>query len=103
LLCEQEQGPEFTLRGLNAIYLEHGNNLQPALGHGWIRVDARGNKSGVQAELCIETEKLAFPTRKELNEAEYTLIYTQPNPKVVAALQQSPTIPALINNLPDEL
>jgi transglutaminase-like putative cysteine protease len=95
LLFEQEQGPEFTLHGLNAIYLESC--------HRWIRVDARGNKPGVQAELCVDVEKLAFPTRTELREAEYAMVYQQPNAKVVAALKQSSTVPALINNLPDEL
>ena len=43
--------PPFCLHGLNAIYLPD---------HGWYRVDARGNKEGVNAEFLPPIEKLAF-------------------------------------------
>src|SRR5690606_10064452 len=43
--------PPFCLHGLNAVYLEP---------HGWYRVDARGNKPGVDADFCPPAERLAF-------------------------------------------
>jgi len=95
LVCEQGQGPEFTLHGLNAIYLVSLDR--------WVRVDARGNKPGVQAELCLEKEMLAFPIRAELNETEYSIIYAKPNTNVITALQNSTTVTELIQQLPDEL
>ncbi len=95
LLLEQENAPEFTLHGLNAVYLASVDR--------WIRVDARGNKPGVQAEFSLAQERLAFPIRAELHESEYDIVYAQPNVKVIAALRNSPTLLALIQQLPDEL
>jgi len=56
-LCYQrlsifENGPPYSLHGLNAIYLK---NI------GWYRADARGNKEGVDAQFTPPREKLAFP------------------------------------------
>ncbi|WP_225895335.1 transglutaminase-like domain-containing protein [Leptolyngbya sp. NIES-2104] len=95
LLFEQENAPEFTLHGLNAIYLA-------SVGR-WIRVDARGNKPGVQAELCLEKEMLAFPIRAELHETDFAIVYSRPNVNVITALRNSETIAQLIQHLPDEL
>ncbi len=44
--------PPYCLHGLNAVYLKQ---------HGWYRMDARGNKAGVNAEFVPPIEKLAFP------------------------------------------
>jgi transglutaminase-like putative cysteine protease len=70
----------YSVHALNAAYL-------PSLQR-WIRLDARGNKPGVQAEFSLEQEKLAFPVRPELDEIDYPTIYSHPHPKVVAPLQQ---------------
>jgi len=69
----------------------------------WIRLDARGNKLGVNAQFCLEQEKLAFPIRPEYQEEEYPLIYTEPNINTVAALQQSTDCQMLYENQPDHL
>ncbi|MBL0716467.1 MAG: transglutaminase family protein [Desulfosarcina sp.] len=42
-LTVSDNKPPFCIHGLNAVYLEQ---------HGWYRLDARGNKSGVTAEFC---------------------------------------------------
>lgn len=42
----------FTLHGLNAVHLRQ---------HGWYRLDARGNKPGVDAAFNPPVEQLAFP------------------------------------------
>ncbi|GHO57296.1 transglutaminase-like domain-containing protein [Ktedonobacter robiniae] len=70
----------YAVHALNAAYL-------PSLQR-WIRLDARGNKPGVQAEFSLEQEKLAFPVRPELDEIDYPTIYSHPHPRVVAPLQQ---------------
>ncbi|MGG6265422.1 transglutaminase-like domain-containing protein [Leptolyngbya sp. AN03gr2] len=95
LICEQEQSSKFALHGLNAIYLGSIDR--------WIRVDARGNKPGVQAEFCLEKERLAFPIRAALHETECPIVYSQPNPNVIAALRNSTTVTELIQNLPEQL
>jgi transglutaminase-like putative cysteine protease len=95
LRFEQENAPEFTLHGLNAVYLASLNR--------WIRVDARGNKPGVHAEFSLEQEAIAFPVRAELNETDDARVYCQPNRNVIEALRNSATIAQLIQNLPDEL
>lgn len=68
------------LHGLNAVYLTSTAR--------WLRLDARGNKSGIQAEFSVEKERVAYAMRPELGEIDYPTIYTQPHPKVVKALQK---------------
>ena len=84
-----------TLHGLNAIYLKNLNK--------WIRLDARGNKSGVDAQFSIDKEKLAFPVRKEMGERDYPTIYTKPDPAIVQSLLENRTIQELMHNLPSKL
>ncbi|WP_245920931.1 transglutaminase-like domain-containing protein [Melghirimyces profundicolus] len=60
----------YAVHCLNAVYLDFTEK--------WIRLDARGNKPGVQAEFSIDMEKLAFPVRPELGEIDYPVIYTNP-------------------------
>lgn len=84
-----------TLHGLNAIYLESLDK--------WIRVDARGNKAGVNAEFNLEKEVLAFPIRAEYQEVDFPMVYSQPNRNVIAALRKSNNREELIRNLPDQL
>lgn len=68
------------LHGLNAVYLE---------GHGWFRVDPRGNKPGVDSQFTIDHEQLAYPIRPELGEIDYPDVYTKPLPSVLKAMQET--------------
>jgi len=70
----------YALHALNAVYIS-------ALAR-WVRIDARGNKPGVQAEFSLDEEKLAFPVRPELDEIDYPTIYARPQRKVVDVLRQ---------------
>ena len=83
-----------TLHGLNAVYLEEENR--------WIRLDARGNKRGVNAQFDLNAEKLAFPVREELGEADFETICFSPAKSVLESLQSSRSAAELINNLPTE-
>ena len=83
--------PPFCLHGLNAIYLED---------FGWYRVDARGNKEGVEAEFCPPNEKLAFTIRVE-GEADLPEILAEPLPVIIKALETNATFMDVANNLPD--
>lgn len=97
LVFDEAQPLRHTLHGLNAVYLSGLDR--------WVRLDARGNKPGVQAEFNGDgdREQLAFPIRPHLGEVDYLTIYTQPHPLVVTALQTHPTAAELIAHLPTAL
>lgn len=95
LVFNDEDPMVLTLHGLNAIYL---SSLER-----WIRVDARGNKPGVKAAFSLAAEVLAYPVRPHLGETDEPTIYARPHPSVIAALQQSSTLDALKENLPQDL
>lgn len=84
--------PPFCLHGLNAVYLPE---------YGWYRLDARGNKPGVNAAFCPPLEKLAFPI---LHPGEQDLpgIWAEPLPVVVDVLERYPTVEQVAENLPDQ-
>ncbi|TDL60090.1 transglutaminase family protein [Rhodococcus qingshengii] len=70
----------YCIHALNAVFLKLLNK--------WIRVDARGNKEGINAQFSIEEEKLAFSINEELDEMDYPVIYAKPHPKIVAVLEE---------------
>lgn len=94
-LCYQrltiEDKPPYCLHGLNAVYLEK---------YGWYRIDARGNKTGVQAEFCPPLEKLAFPIITP-GEADLPEIWPEPLTLIIDALNKYKTYHEVANNLPD--
>ena len=95
-LCYQrltisDDQPPFCLHGLNAAYLKN---------HGWYRIDARGNKEGVNAQFCPPEEQLAFPIISD-READLPEIWSEPLQVIVEVLTQNPDIFAVANNLPD--
>jgi rifampin ADP-ribosylating transferase len=67
----------------------------------WIRIDARGNKPGVDAQFSLDTERLAFPVRPELGESELSDNFSAPPASLVAALDAHEDLHALIKVLPD--
>ena len=83
--------PPFCLHGLNAVYLDN---------FGWYRIDARGNKEGVEADFCPPIEKLAFPIAT-LGEADLPEIWSEPLPSVIDALKYGKTYQEVADNLPD--
>ncbi len=83
--------PPFCLHGLNAVYL-------PDIG--WYKIDARGNKEGVDAQFCPPLEKLAFEIKIE-GETNYPEIWHEPIPTVVKALKTHDSLEAMAENLPD--
>lgn len=95
-LCYQriavgESGPPYCLHGLNAVFLQ---------GHGWYRIDARGNKPGVVAQFTPPREQLAFALQ-DANEFDLSEIFAEPLPIIVATLESCADIDAVHANLPD--
>ena len=68
--------------------------------YGWYRIDARGNKEGVEAQFCPPVEKLAFPIVIE-GECDLPEIWSEPLPLIVETLTESYTYQQVANNLPD--
>jgi len=90
-LSLDDKGPPFCLHGLNAVYLP---NI------GWYRIDARGNKEGLNAQFTPPKEQLAFSIHLE-GEVNFPEIWPEPLPIVVKALKKYKVKEELINNLPD--
>jgi transglutaminase-like putative cysteine protease len=95
-LCYQRlrlnaQESRFSLHGLNAVCLRE---------HGWYRVDARGNKPGVDAQFTPPVERLAFAIA-EPGEVDLPGIYAEPLSAVVAALTENATYDQVYSHLPD--
>jgi transglutaminase-like putative cysteine protease len=84
-------GAPYCLHGLNAVYLKDV---------GWYRIDARGNKPGIDARCEPPLERLAFPGR-ERQERMLPEIWAEPLPVVVEALARYGTWDEVLANLPD--
>ena len=86
----------YCIHALNAVYLRTM--------HRWIRLDARGNKPGVDAQMCLERERLAFPVREDLGEIDYRVVYAEPLPLTMEILENSTDALFLYeHSLPDHL
>ena len=95
-LCYQrlsldETGTPYCLHGLNAVHL-------PEVG--WYRMDARGNRSGVNAQFTPPQEQLAFKIQFA-EEADFPIIFAEPLNVVVEALKTYPSWDLLLDHLPD--
>ncbi len=95
-LCYQrlslyDSGAPYCLHGLNAVYLKE---------HGWYRIDARGNKEGVNALFCPPVEALAFPAHgREM--CDLPEIWAEPLPVITDVLERYDDVEQVFNNLPD--
>lgn len=86
----------YSIHALNAVYLE---TL-----HRWIRLDARGNKKGVDAQFSIDTEQLAFAIQEEFDEKDYPFIYVKPHPKTMTVLEEHTDVLEMYkNHLPQSI
>jgi transglutaminase-like putative cysteine protease len=84
-------GEPFCLHGLNAVWLA---------GHGWYRVDARGNKPGVCAEFDPPRERLPFATQLS-GESVLRDVFADPLPIIVETLRRCRTAAEVAANPPD--
>ena len=95
LILDDQTAPILVYHGLNGVYIKEFEK--------WIRLDARGNKDGVNAQFSIETEQLAFPIRQEMGEVDSFVVYSKPDVKILEKLRQNKTRTELWDNLPTEL
>lgn len=90
-----ETSPVLVYHGLNGVYLDDYKK--------WIRLDARGNKGGINAQFSIDEEKLAYLVCTEKGEEDGLVIYHTPDKKILEKLRNNKTRTELWNNLPNEL
>jgi len=95
-LCYQrlsvgDEGAPYCLHGLNAVYLKN---------YGWYRIDARGNKAGVDAQFTPPQEQLAFALNDSC-EADLPEIWAEPLPVIVEVLEKYQNYDEVYNHLPD--
>ena len=95
LILDDETAPVLIYHGLNGVYMKEYEK--------WIRLDARGNKEGVNAQFSINKEQLAFPVRTEKGEEDGFIIYPDPDVKIIEKLNNNKTRTELWYNLPDKL
>ena len=91
LSCSEYVDGIYCLHGLNAVYLKE---------FGWYRIDARGNKEGIDAQFNPPYEKLAF---NKLGDNEYDLSerYAKPLPIVIEALKTYKNYNEMVGHFPD--
>jgi len=90
-LSVNDTGAPYCLHGLNAVFLPDT---------GWYRIDARGNKEGINAQFKPPVEQLAFVLQDD-NEIDFDAVLAEPLPAVIDVLRQCKTVAEVYNNLPD--
>ena len=90
LSCSEYKPDIYCLHGLNWIYLKE---------HGWYRVDARGNKEGVNAQFTPPHEQLAFA----LGAHEFDLLenLSEPLNVIVETLRNYGSYDEMVEHFPD--
>lgn len=95
LILDDETAPFLIYHGLNGVYIKDYKK--------WIRLDARGNKTGVNAQFSVETEQLAFTVRPEMGEVDSFIVYPDPDINVLKKFRKNKTRTELWDDLPTEL
>ncbi|EGW41783.1 transglutaminase family protein [Desulfosporosinus sp. OT] len=75
----------------NAIYVDNH----------WIKVDARGNTNGKNAQFSLDKPILAFPNRQNYNEFFWPGIYANPHKDTMKMLDNATCIQDILDNIPD--
>lgn len=94
-LFNEDDSP-YCIHALNAVYIASINR--------WIRLDARGNKQGVNAQFSLHNEQLAFTVDEAIGEMDYATIYAAPHEATLQALQHHvDSIEMYKHHLPQQL
>lgn len=83
----------YCVHAFNAVFLDGR----------WIKLDARGNKAGVNAEFSLGEPILAYPVRKEYDEYFWSGIYSKPQADTMKMLERATCLKDIMDNIPDYL
>jgi len=67
----------------------------------WIKLDARGNKQGVNAEFSADEPILAYPIRKEYDEYFFDGIFANSHKESMRMLEKAKSLQDIIDNIPE--
>lgn len=95
LILDDDKAPELIYHGLNGVYIKEIDK--------WIRLDARGNKEGVDAQFSLGMEQLAFQIRTEKGEEDNFYVYPDPDANVLKSMKACTTRSELWEKLPTKL
>jgi hypothetical protein len=93
IILDDELNPYIIIHGLNAVFIQNKR----------ARLDARGNKQGVNAQFSLDEERLAYPVRAEKGEEDIPIIFAAPDKNIVRALTQTEKFEDLWHNLPTKV
>lgn len=82
---------QFGLHGLNGVFIKSIDK--------WIRLDARGNENGINAEFSLDEEVLAYSPKAEKGEIDFPTLYAEPNDKVSHILENSLNLTEALENV----
>lgn len=88
--ADDDASEGYIIHALNYVYVE-------SLGK-WIRLDARGNKEGVDAQFSLEEEHLAFDVRTGLGEVDYKVNMTDLDERLVKILNEAKSVLEISTN-----
>jgi len=88
---EDDDSLGYCVHCYNAVFLEGK----------WVKLDARGNKEGVDAQFSLEKPRLAFYPRPEYDEYFYPGIYASPHLPTMEMLEQASCLQDVMDNIPD--
>ncbi len=69
----------------------------------WVKLDARGNTNGINAQFSLATPSLAFANRPQYDEYFYNGIFAVPDTKTMELLEQAENLQQVAAGLPDRL
>ena len=75
----------------NAIWIDHH----------WIKVDARGNTNGKNAQFSLAEPQLAFENRSQYDEYSFAGIYAKPHLDTMRMLEKANSLEDVMDNIPD--
>ena len=81
----------YCVHAYNAVYLD---------GH-WIKLDARGNKEGVNAQFSLKNPILAYPPRTQYDEYFFQGIYANPHQATMDMLENASCLQDIMDNIPE--
>ena len=77
----------YMVHSLNTAYVDRET--------GWIRLDARGNKEGIDAQFSLFNERLAYAVRPECGERDFQDNHTDADPDLMRLIRESDDILAI--------
>ena len=83
----------YCVHAFNAVFVDNK----------WIKLDARGNKPGVDAQFSMDEPVLAYPNRAEYDEYFWKGIYAYSHMSTMKMLEKAETMQDILENIPDTI